>query len=268
MVRRATAVRKMSSEDPVQTAANPTTSKQVICMKWGDLYGADYVNTLYAMVRRHTSGELRFVCLTDDADGVDPAIECHPCPSVDIPAPFNNLGWRKVSLFAAELFGLQGDWLYLDLDVVVTASLDGFFSWEPQRPFIVMQNWTQPGKGIGNTSVYRFRVGASTHLLTDLLADSEAILARYRNEQTYVSRNVGELVFWPDAWCVLFKTHCVPAWPQRFWQAPVLPPDAHVVAFPGVPNPHQAVRGEWPCRGYKKLYKFIRPATWIADHWR
>jgi hypothetical protein len=247
----------------------PKPMKQVICMKWGGLYGAAYVNKLYAMTRRNVSGDLRFVCLTDDRSGIRPEVECHDCPEVDIPDPHRLRGWRKVSLFAERegLFGLDGDWLYLDLDVVVVGRLDDFFSFEPDRAFIVMRNWTQPGKDIGNTSVYRFRVGANPELLKNLLAGYRDILTRYRNSQTYISRNVSDLNFWPDDWCVLFKTHCVPAWPRRFWVRPHLPEKARVVAFPGVPNPHQAVKGEWPCRGYKRIYKFIRPASWIEDYW-
>ena len=40
-----------------------------------------------------------------------------------------------------------------------------------------------------------------------------------------------------------------------------------VVAFPGVPNPHEAVNGEWPAKRWKKIYKFIRPVPWIRQAW-
>ena len=243
--------------------------KQIICMKWGTLYGPEYVNTLYAMVRRNLSGPFRFVCLTDDPTGIRAEIEIFDCPTVPLPEPYCRRGWRKVSLFAPgeNLFGLDGDWLYLDLDVVITGQLDDFFTFAPEKTFVVMQNWTQPGMGIGNTSVYRFRVGADAYLLEDLVAKQQAILARFRNSQTYLSKSVRDITFWPDDWCVLFKTHCIPPWPKRFWQAPGLPATARVVAFPGVPNPHQAVRGEWPAKMYKKFYKTIRPARWIATCW-
>jgi hypothetical protein len=66
---------------------------------------------------------------------------------------------------------------------------------------------------------------------------------------------------------VLFKTHCVPPWPLRFWQTPKRPAEARVVAFPGVPNPHEAVDGRWPAKTWKKCYKFIRPAPWIGEAW-
>ena len=126
-------------------AANESV-KQVVCMKWGTLYGADYLNRLYRMVRRHVSGPIRFVCLTDDPSGALPEIECFDCPEIAIPAPHCLRGWRKVNLYGSSdhLYGLEGDWLYLDMDVVVTGSLDSFFDYEPDSPFIVMQNWTQP----------------------------------------------------------------------------------------------------------------------------
>ena len=245
-------------------------SAKVLCMKWGDLYGPEYVNRLFSMVRRNLRGDLRFVCLTDNVDGIRPEVECHPCPEVPIPAPHNRRGWRKLCTYShsENLFGLTGEWLYLDLDVVITGSLDEFFLYKPEKSFVVMQNWTQPGKGIGNTSVYRFRVGAESYLLEKLIREQDSILNTFNNSQTYISRNVRELTFWPDDWCALFKVQCVAPWPLRFWKEPKLPPRTRIVAFPGVPNPHQALKGEWPVNSpFKKIYKSIRPATWIANFW-
>lgn len=246
-----------------------TIIKQFICMKWGTLYGIEYLNRLYRMVRRHTTGPIRFVCLTDDAEGADPEIECYDCPTIAIPHPVCNGGWRKLSLYgpSEHLNGITGDWLYLDMDVVVTGSLDPFFSYKPQEPFVVMQNWTQPGKGIGNTSCYRFRVGHDRYLLDNLIDRQDEILKTYRNSQTYISREIKQIAFWPDEWCVLFKVQCLPPWPIRFWKTPFLPPSARVVAFPGVPNPHEALHGQWPTSPMKKLYKSIRPTPWIAQAW-
>ncbi|WP_310448504.1 hypothetical protein [Thiobacillus sp.] len=238
-------------------------------MKWGTLYPAGYVNKLYGMVRRNIQGPLRFVCLTDDPSGVRSEVECLPCPTVALQPPYNNTGWRKIALWARELPGMDGDWLFLDLDVIVTGSLDDFFSFAPEKSFVVMQNWTQPGRGIGNTSVFRFRVGQHPYIYDRLVPEFRTILAQHKIEQIYISRTISEMAFWPDAWCVLFKTHCVPPMPLRWWKTPTRPATARVIAFPGDPNPHDAVRGIWPVKKpYKKFYKFIRPATWIADYWR
>ena len=43
-----------------------SSSRYVLCMKWGSKYGPEYVNRLYAMVRRHLQGDFQFVCLTDE----------------------------------------------------------------------------------------------------------------------------------------------------------------------------------------------------------
>ena len=242
--------------------------KQIVCMKWGTLYGADFVNKLYAMVRRNITGDFRFVCLTDDRRDINPDIECMECPAVRGPDYWRNTGWRKISLWADKLPGMEGDWLFLDLDVVITGSLDDFFEFEPGADFAVMQNWTQSGQNIGNTSVYRFRVGSHPHLLADLEENFESVMHRYRNEQTFVSREIGDVTFWPDEWCLLFKVHCIPPMPVRWWKPPALPPGAKIVAFPGSPKPSDAAIGKWPAKSYKKIYKHIRPAPWVAEHWR
>ena len=257
-----------SREAPLDLSRmNPT--RQILCMKWGTLYGPEYVNRLYAMAVANLRGPVRLVCLTDDPAGIRPEVECLPCPMIELPSPHCLRGWRKLTTFAAsdQLFGLEGEWLFLDLDVVVTGALEGFFTFRPDADFVVMQNWTQPGQGIGNTSGYRFRIGTLAWLLERLVREQEEVLPQFNNSQTFISRTLGNLVFWPDDWCVLFKTHCVPPWPQRFWREPVLPKGARVVAFPGVPNPHEAVEGRWPAQGYKRLYKVIRPARWIGETW-
>jgi hypothetical protein len=107
--------------------------KQIVCMKWGDKYPAEYVDKLYGMVARHITPPFRFVCMTDRPEGIRPEVECLPCPTVPVPPPHNNRGWRKVSLWNDSLQGMEGDWLYLDLDVVVTGTLDGFFEYEPPQ---------------------------------------------------------------------------------------------------------------------------------------
>ena len=241
--------------------------KNIVCMKWGTLYDAGFVNKLYGMVSRSISGEFRFVCMTDDPSGLNPAIEYQDCPAIEGPLPWRETGWRKIALWAGTLPGMEGDWLFLDLDVVITGSLDAFFDYLTDRSFVVMQNWTQPGQNIGNTSVYRFRVGSHPDLLEELQRDFMGVIQRYGNEQTFVTRNIPDTAFWPDEWCVLFKVQCVPAMPMRWWQAPRLPTGARVVAFPGSPNPDDAADGIWPAKSYKKLYKHIRPATWINDYW-
>lgn len=74
-------------------------SKILVCMKWGNKYGSEYVNRLYAAAKIHITGEFSFACLTDDSSGLDPAILTYPIPELGCSAPSNTRGkWQKVAL--------------------------------------------------------------------------------------------------------------------------------------------------------------------------
>lgn len=243
-------------------------TRNIVCIKWGTAYGADYVNRLARAVARHLTPPYRFICFTDAPHGLDPGIEARPIPPITVPAAFDHRPWRKISLWTAPLADVTGTALFLDLDTVVTGPLDGFFTFAPGR-FCIVENPTKKGRGIGNSSVYRWRIGAHTHLYADYLRDPAAIHARYKISQEYISAEIGGVTFWPPGWVAMFKRDCLPPLPQRLWQAPRLPDAARVVIFPGRPNPDDALIGHWPEKlWYKRLYKRLRPSPWIAAHWR
>lgn len=246
--------------------------KSIVCMKWGTLYGADYVNTLYSMVKKNITDEFRFVCLTDNPDGINKEIEVRDCPSLNLPSSYNlyrNTGWRKLTLWDSSLFNQGETWLFFDLDVIIVNNIDALFDYKPDESFVVMQNWTQQGKNIGNTSIFRFTVGKHDYLFHTFLENYAEIInnPQTKNEQIYISRNIKSMVFWPDKWCVLFKVQCIPVFPKRLWEEATIPIGAKVIAFPGVPNPHQARDGVWPAKWYKKIYKTIKPVRWINNYW-
>ncbi|MEM8855654.1 MAG: hypothetical protein AAGD34_18265 [Pseudomonadota bacterium] len=244
-------------------------TQTIVCMKWGTAYGADYANTLHNMVLRHTARPLRFVCFTDDAAGLDPAIEPKPLPPIDLPASHQWKAWRKIALTQKDLGDVTGRFLFIDLDVVVTGTIDDFFDHAPDASYCVIENWTQPGSGIGNTSVFRLDVGSHTEVYDTLMADPEGTVARFPNSQTFQSRTISERTFWPAPWCVSFKHALVPRFPMNYVRPAALPADAKVICFTGYPNPDHARDGVWPEKvWYKRLRKKIRPTPWIAEHWR
>jgi hypothetical protein len=240
----------------------------IVCMKWGDRYPAAYVNCLWSMIKRNTARPTRLVCYTDDASGIDPEVTTFPMLQLTLPTRLVKKPWRKIALWARELPGLSGDVLFLDLDIVITGSLDQFFDYEPASTFCVIENWTQMGSGIGNTSCYRFRVGAHSYIYENLRRDPSGITGAYPNSQTYISRTITEKTFWPASWCVSFKHTLIPRWPLNFFRPAPLPADTKIVCFTGKPDPDEARDGRWPAPWYKRIYKYVRPTPWIAEHWR
>lgn len=241
----------------------------VLCIKWGKKYGPEYVNKLHNMVGRNLKRPFRFVCLTDDAAGIDPQIEVKPIPAIGFdefdqrkPWTFAH-GWLKLTSFASPLYDLQGRTLFLDLDIVILDSLDPFF--EQKGEFIVIREWDK-SDGTGNTSAYIYTIGAHTDALDHLKNNYPASIADVRNEQEfitgYLSRQ-GKLSYWPEAWCRSFKRHCLRRGLMGWFAPPVIPPGARIIAFHGKPNPPDAIAGV-----SGKWYRRVMPTQWVADHWR
>lgn len=238
---------------------------QIICMKWGTPYSAEDVNRLHAGVRRHLSRPFRFLCFTEDPFGLDPEIEAHVLPPIHLPPGTEWTPWRKLSVWQVPLANLSGDVLFLDLDMVITGPLDDLFDYAPGR-FCVIENWTQTGRGIGNTSVFRFTIGQHAYVFEDFEADPLTVCSAYDNEQVYVSQRIGDPTFWPADWCVSFKHSLMPKFPLNWIRAPKLPETAKVVVFHGFPKPQQAELGEWPAPIHKRLFKHVKPTPWIGEH--
>ena len=235
----------------------------VICMKWGAKYGPEYVNTLHNMVKRHLSLPHRFVCLTDSTEGLNAGIETFPIPPMPIELNGPERGWKKLLTFAPTLYDLHGDTLFLDIDIIVTGSLDEFFT--QKGNVLIIREW-KPRHGLGNSSVYRFKIGAHPDVLDYFTHNFEQIKQDFRHEQAflcdYLSKK-GALGFWPEGWVRSFKRHCMHYFPKSLFVPPQLPNNTRVLIFHGRPNPDEAIIGKTG-----KWYRFARPAAWIKDYWK
>lgn len=237
----------------------------ILCMKWGTKYGPEYVNRLYSMVSRHLTLPFEMVCLTDDKNGITPEVTCFDIPPLDLPTNSPERGWNKLSTFEPDLYGLEGQALFLDLDVVIVNNIDCFF--EAPGEFLVIHDWKRPWRITGNTSVYRFKLGAFPDVLPYFRENFDDIRKRFRNEQAYLSWFVKDkyntLDYWEPSWCKSYKYHCLRPLPFSLWMPPKLPEDAKIIVFHGEVNPHDAING-----GGGKWYRHILPSDWIAEHWQ
>ena len=231
----------------LRRGVNLEMKKQIICMSWGTKYGSLYINRLYGMVARNITPPFSFTCFVDCSDGVRPEVRCEQLPPLDARLPANSPGiWNKSRLWNAELSDLKGPVLYLDLDVVVTRSLDDFFDYGEHDDVILAVNPVRPLERLGQTSIYRFPVGKLAPLKIAFETAPEEIAHQYRYEQRFVTRNApGGIRFWPRRWVRLFRHDLIPPFPLNFFNSPRLPDDTKVVLFAGHLNPPEAISGRW-----------------------
>jgi len=261
-------------------------------MKWGTSYGFKDVNILYAMVSRNISGEFQLTCFTDDATGIRPEVNCQPLPPLGCEIPADVPGkWPKVALWSKNLAGMTGVALFIDLDSVIVANIDCYFEFGDPSDVITARNWLNKFKKTAQTSVFRFPIGGHSYMLEDLQADSARVSRKYQYEQNYVTHNIRSGVkFWPEPWTRHFRIHSMGAWPLRYLRPPVLPANAKIITFPGLPGPADAMLGRWTENSQirtpsqhlkwvmklflsggkwrKQLSRYVQETDWISKTWR
>lgn len=239
----------------------------VICMKWGKLYGPDYVNVLYGAVRAHLHGTFRFVCLTDDAVGIDPAVECLPIPDLNLREDlWWNGAWPKIGLFLADLHGLQGRALFIDLDMIVCGDLAPLFDYPGTLVAIDEGRWA--GKPPSTmSSIMAFDLGALAPIAQRMQTDGAQIAARYGLEQRYLHHEVEGVTYWPEGWMISYKRHLRrPVLIDRLLDPKLPSPDVKVLVFHGDPRPIDLIRDGsgnrdiWP-------HSLRHPVGWMRDYW-
>jgi hypothetical protein len=114
----------------------------VVTWKWGTKFKAKQVNTLRAMVKRNYRHPHRFICVTDDAEGIDDDIELIPdwADFTAVESPHGGIApscYRRLRAFHPDIATYFGDrFVVLDLDTVVIADLTplwnrpGFVGWQ------------------------------------------------------------------------------------------------------------------------------------------
>ena len=152
----------------------------VVCVKWGTKFGPEYVNRLYRMVEKNLTVPHRFVCFTDNAEGIDKNVEIRPFYELD-DSGLPEKAWKKLGLFTDKLADLQGRALFLDLDVVIMKNIDEFF--EVPGEFVIIKDWDFENDIIGNSSVFRFEVNKHKDIIENFYKEGKDIRKRYKNEQ-------------------------------------------------------------------------------------
>lgn len=205
----------------------------IVCVKWGELYSASYVNILYDMVSRNLSDKTtgKFICFTDNPEGLDPNIEVRELPG-------NLTGWwNKLYLFKKGLFPTGERIIYLDLDTVITGGLDHIFAYNGS--FAILRDFYRLDGY--QSSVMSWCSGICNHLWEKYkIANYPSIEG---GDQAWIERHVFDADIWqelyPDCF-VSYKVSC----------KQTIPKNAKIVVFHGNPRPHEVLDG-WVSKIWK-----------------
>ncbi len=183
--------------------------------------GAEYVARMCGMLRRNLSVPYEIVCLSDREHA---GILCVPVDA--------NGWWSKVHLFRPGLF--TGRVLYLDLDSVITGSLDEYAG---VTGIIDLHDWGWRTHTYGS-GVMVWDAGDHADIWTKF---SPSVQSRLRGDQDWMTELGG--------WDPLPKP-----WQQSYRYVSVAkpPPGCKIVCFHGAPKMHQLQLSHWVHRYWKE----------------
>jgi hypothetical protein len=230
----------------------------VVCLKWGDKYGAEYVNRLYAAVRRNTTRQFRFWCFTENSEKLHPDIQVLGLPAADQ----LDTWWNKISLFDDHNGLPRGEQIfYIDLDTLIVSNIDRLFDVVDVPDIVVLRDFYHgiaKTAGLVGSGLMSWRHGDHAHIWEEFIRDPGAAIQSVRphGDQAWVEKNITAWYYWQDLWpnaVVSFKMHCQQGIPQG----------ASIICYHGVPGIPESVNYQG------RQYKWdLTPQPWVLDHWK
>lgn len=192
------------SAESIQSSPQKNANKYyVLCLKHGTKYSHHYVNRLHNMVRRYCSYDFEFVCITDDTNGIDPNIT-----TLTLPQELSGW-WCKPYMFSNQL-PINGTVLYMDLDVVISGSIDRLFTWE-KGSWCIIRDFTRkqrPNWQKYNSSVIRFQAGELDHLWQQFKENRQEMERKFHGDQDWLYEMTSQsspAKLFPDEWILSWK---------------------------------------------------------------
>jgi hypothetical protein len=207
------------------------------------------------MVERNLTLPYDFVCFTDDSKNINPQIHCEPLPELHLH------GWWYKLWFLSQQFPLDGNVLFLDLDLIVFESINKLFEYQTNDFCIIRDfnrsvntNWNRI-----NSSVFRYQSKKYHCVYEQFIQNHQCNTVQYRGDQDYLFAHFKDFCYWPDAWIQSYK------WEMRDRRdlikingkrnfkhiaQPKIDSQAAIAVFHGEPNPQDCTD------------------PWVVQHWR
>lgn len=232
----------------------------VVTFKWckpgyRTIFTAEHVNTMYSMVARHYEDPFRFICITDDATGIRPEVEC--VPLWDHYRNLKNPTWSwgpncfpRLYTYSKDFERIAGKrFVCVDLDVVITADLRPL--WNRPEDFVIYASATAGGHY--NGSMWMMTAGCRSQVWDDFDPEVSPLLANRAgcrgSDQGWIQYRLGK---GEATWDVKDGIYAYRTDMKR--KERVLPTDARMVIFHGIPKPWER--------------SSQRASPWIQEHYR
>jgi hypothetical protein len=233
----------------------------VVCLKWGKKYGPEYVNRLFAAVTRHTTKPVRFWCVTEQCQGIDPRVNIAPLKFADRLDSW----WNKIMLFSPHLPIPPGQHIfYIDLDTLIVSNIDDLLTSDVPDILLLRDFYHGIARTAGGAAsgLMSWQHGRYYDIWNRFIVNPEDAVrqAHPHGDQWWIEHCVQAWYYWQDLFpnrVVSFKLHC----------ADGLPTDASVVCYHGRPTIPESVTRSMNHSTASKRWS-TQPAPWVLDHWR
>ena len=215
------------------------------CVYYGDKYTFPYVKNLHNMIERNLTVPHRFICFTDNTvihrrkEFKSTNIVFRKFKRHDFKGFFN-----KLQLFSPDSH-LEGDTLYMDLDVVIMKNIDCFATIGESKNFVGMNDFN-PTSGLFNSSIMRFNNNYHSKLIWDEYIKRRSEFSKMHGDQEIVSALIKkheDTISFPNEWTQSYK------WLDRQGKRYHVEkmtyeqdPNATVCVFHGNPNPAESTQ--------------------------
>lgn len=226
----------------------------IVCLKWGTKYGSEYVNRLYAGVKRHTTIPFNFHCFTEKPDDINSEVIIHPLLDNKIDG-----WWNKLYLFSNEI-DITGRIFFIDLDTLIVGNIDEIM--KHNKDFVVLRDFYKAERDIKATNIGSGLMSFEAHKYCSIwdtfIKDPQKIIKSMRpfGDQNWIQKQNIQHARWQDLFpeqVVSFKVHC----------ANGLPNNARIICYHGAPSIPESI-----VKTTVAQQRTFKPAPWVADHWK
>jgi hypothetical protein len=233
----------------------------IVCFKWKPTpgyrssFGAEQVDTLRRMVRRHYQAPHRFICITDDPTGIREDVEIYRLwddfGTLRNPSGLKNPScYRRLRVFSRNAAQWIGDrFVCVDLDCVIVGDMRPL--WDRPEDFVIWKSTTQGNPY--NGSMFLNRSGTRPQLweaFDPLITPRETKNAGYYgSDQAWIGYCLGH---GEATWTASDGVHSYRNEIQN--RAQGLPPGARIVFFHGRGDPWSRdvyIRHAWIRENYR-----------------